>query len=336
MIDRSGHSIVTPWLFRPEIMRARFLMAALLPAMACADGASADISQTTLLDLGYRQMYSLDFAAPTGHSTPGRTRIRRTRWVRFRMRRHTFCRIRPPAYPAIGVFRPERHFPGSCETAANPMVRKNSNRAGPRPEARGGQTRKGAEGRNALFASFLRMGLRADYLALIEKRYLASLSEIKTGRLLAEQLLAKDPSCYDAYLAIGVENYMLSFKPAPVRWLLRIGGAQTDKERGHSKTATRRGEGPLPSPLRAASVGRGGVARSQPGPGPKTSEIPGRRISPQPALRTGTGSAALDPCQDSSAVPVRQCGKDYWLAPINIEPDDNDDIPSSRRRLRTR
>ena len=79
------------------------------------------------------------------------------------------------------------------------------------------------------------MDSRADYLALVEKRYLASLREVKTGRLLAEQLLAKDPSCYDAYLAIGVENYMLSLKPAPVRWLLRLGGAQTDKERRHSK-----------------------------------------------------------------------------------------------------
>jgi hypothetical protein len=26
-------------------------------------------------------------------------------------------------------------------------------------------------------------------------------------------------------------------------------------------------------------------------------------------------------------VPVRQCGKDYWLAPIHVEPDDNDGIP---------
>jgi hypothetical protein len=33
-------------------------------------------------------------------------------------------------------------------------------------------------------------------------------------------------------LAIGVENYLLSLKPAPVRWLLRLGGAQTDKDVG--------------------------------------------------------------------------------------------------------
>ncbi len=81
----------------------------------------------------------------------------------------------------------------------------------------------------------LRLGLRADYLALIEKKYLTSLSEMKAGRLIAEKLLASHPAYYDAHLAVGVENYLLSQKPAPVRWLLRAGGAQTDKDLGLEK-----------------------------------------------------------------------------------------------------
>jgi hypothetical protein len=52
---------------------------------------------------------------------------------------------------------------------------------------------------------------------------------------LAEQLLARDPSCYDAYLAVGIENYLLGLNPAPVRWLLRLTGAQTDKDEGIAK-----------------------------------------------------------------------------------------------------
>jgi hypothetical protein len=44
-----------------------------------------------------------------------------------------------------------------------------------------------------------------------------------------------DPTCYDAYIAVGVENYLLSLKPAPVRWLLHLAGAQTDKETGLEK-----------------------------------------------------------------------------------------------------
>lgn len=85
---------------------------------------------------------------------------------------------------------------------------------------------------NALLAGLLRVGLHADYLALIEKRNFAALSELKQSRVLAESLIAKHPDCYDAYLAIGVENYMLSLKPAPVRWVLRLGGAQTDRAAG--------------------------------------------------------------------------------------------------------
>ncbi len=85
---------------------------------------------------------------------------------------------------------------------------------------------------NALFAKVLSSGLRADFLAFIEKRNLAALAEVKQGRAEAEQLLTRYPQCYDAYLAVGVENYMLSLKPAPIRWVLRLSGAQTDKQAG--------------------------------------------------------------------------------------------------------
>src|SRR5262249_22281440 len=86
--------------------------------------------------------------------------------------------------------------------------------------------------RNALFAGLMQHGLHADYLALVEKRYVASLTETKVGRALGERLIQLDPNYCDAYLAIGVENYLLSLKPAPLRLLLRVGGAQTDRDRG--------------------------------------------------------------------------------------------------------
>jgi tetratricopeptide (TPR) repeat protein len=85
---------------------------------------------------------------------------------------------------------------------------------------------------NALFASVLLLGLRGDYIALIEKRNFAGLSYLKEARERAQKLLRIDPSCYDAYVAVGVENYMLSLKPAPVRWILQLGGAETDKTTG--------------------------------------------------------------------------------------------------------
>lgn len=86
--------------------------------------------------------------------------------------------------------------------------------------------------KNALFSQIMANGLRGDYAALIEKRNLASLGYMKTSRAIAQRLLMLDPTCYDAYLAVGVENYLLGLNPAPVRWVLRMTGAQTDKQEG--------------------------------------------------------------------------------------------------------
>jgi hypothetical protein len=88
---------------------------------------------------------------------------------------------------------------------------------------------------DAQFALVLVHGLRSDYLGLVERSYLASLNELKLGREAADRLLAAKPDFYDAYLAIGVENYMLSLKPAPLRWMLRLGGAETDRRMGIEK-----------------------------------------------------------------------------------------------------
>jgi hypothetical protein len=84
----------------------------------------------------------------------------------------------------------------------------------------------------ALLATVMRSGLKADYDALIAKRDWQALSEIKDADNHAETLLAKHPDCYDADLAIGFENYVLSFKPAPIRWFLNLTGAGTDREKG--------------------------------------------------------------------------------------------------------
>jgi hypothetical protein len=84
-------------------------------------------------------------------------------------------------------------------------------------------------------AAIMANGLHSDYLALIEKRYAASFQEMKASRILAERLLATHSGMYDAWIAIGVENYMLSVKSLPMRWLLRLAGGETDKTVGIEK-----------------------------------------------------------------------------------------------------
>jgi Tetratricopeptide repeat len=85
---------------------------------------------------------------------------------------------------------------------------------------------------DAMFVKIMALGLRADFVALIDRHYLDSLNVLKSSRATAEQLLAIEPAYYDAYLAVGVENYMLSLKAAPIRWFLQLNGAETDRDRG--------------------------------------------------------------------------------------------------------
>jgi hypothetical protein len=94
---------------------------------------------------------------------------------------------------------------------------------------------KAPEDADAQFAVVMVHGLRSDYLGLVERNYLASLSEVKLGRTFADKLIMKHPDYADAYTAIGVENYLLGIKAAPIRWILRMGGAQTDKQAGIEK-----------------------------------------------------------------------------------------------------
>ena len=84
----------------------------------------------------------------------------------------------------------------------------------------------------ALFVKALVCGLRADYAALVDQRNLAALSYTKRGRPYVDKLLAVDPTAFDAYLGLGVENYLLSLKPTPMRLLLRLTGSRIDREKG--------------------------------------------------------------------------------------------------------
>jgi hypothetical protein len=84
----------------------------------------------------------------------------------------------------------------------------------------------------ALFAKSLGWGLRADYAALIEKSNLTSLNYTRQARAYAEKVLSLNPQAYDAYLAPGVENYLLSLKPGPLRIVLKLTGSNVDREKG--------------------------------------------------------------------------------------------------------
>lgn len=85
---------------------------------------------------------------------------------------------------------------------------------------------------DALFSLALVSGLQADYASLIENRNVAALSPTRRATRWAQELLAVDPSYYDAYLATGLSKYIIGSLFPPVRWLLRVGGYSGDKAQG--------------------------------------------------------------------------------------------------------
>lgn len=103
--------------------------------------------------------------------------------------------------------------------------------------------------RDALLAMTLATGLRSDFAALIEKRNLASLHYTKEATAWAGQLLATDPTCYDAHLASGISRYIIGSMAAPVRWILRVGGISGDKAEGIAELKTTAAKGRLLAPF---------------------------------------------------------------------------------------
>jgi hypothetical protein len=103
--------------------------------------------------------------------------------------------------------------------------------------------------RDALLAMTFAAGLRSDFAALIEKRNLAALHYTKEATAWSKQLLAVDPSCYDAHLAGGISRYIIGSMAAPVRWLVRLGGVSGDKAGGIAELQTTAAQGHLLAPF---------------------------------------------------------------------------------------
>jgi hypothetical protein len=202
-----------------------------------ASSFAATSVELTNLEAGYRQMYNLDFE--TAHQTF-------IAWEHA----HPEDPLGPVSNAAAYLFAEfdrmhileselfvdDSRFVHRKSFAPDPKVRDAFNSELQNAEQSADRALEKSPGDHAaIFAKVMVGGLRGDYLALVEKRNLAALTTIKKSRALAEKLLSKDPSYYDAYLAIGVENYLLSVNPAPVRWFLRLTGARTDKEEGLAK-----------------------------------------------------------------------------------------------------
>ena len=207
----------------------------LLPVLLSAEAATApNYQDPQTLDRGFRQMYSLDFAA--AHATflsYQQTHPADPRGHVSNAAAYLFSEFDRLHILESDLFLDDKTFDGRKKRTPDPAVKMELEKELAKSDELAAKIlAQKPDDENALFSQVMANGLRADYAALIEKRNLASLAYMKTGRTIALKLLAIDPTCYDAYLAIGVENYLLGTNPAPVRWILRMTGAQTDKQEG--------------------------------------------------------------------------------------------------------
>ncbi len=186
------------------------------------------------LDLGYRQMYELDFegalsafsewqqahpADPLGPASEAAGTL--------------FSELNRLGILEAQFFVQDESFLGRKGLHPNPGARARFDAALRRSGALA-RTRIAMEPRDtdALFALTLVSGLQADYLSLIENRNLAALGPTRRATEWAQKLLAVAPDYGDAYLATGLSKYLIGSSPAPVRWLLSLGGFSADKRQG--------------------------------------------------------------------------------------------------------
>ena len=205
-----------------------------LAQMAWSPASASSLSPSDPLDQGYRQMYNLQFRE--AHET-----------LRGYQQSHPSDPFGPTSDAAAYLFGEfdrldvlqselfvdDELFKSRKKLDADPAIHEAfEQRLAESNREADAILQRSPNDRNALLAKVFNLGLEADYLSMIEKRNMAALRYTKDGGLLAGKLLAVSPDCYDAYLAVGVENYLLGVRPAPERWIFRLYGAEADKERG--------------------------------------------------------------------------------------------------------
>lgn len=205
------------------------LLASLVLASAVAE---AEPAQPTDIELGFHSMYNLDFAQAHNYFSM---------WERehptdpmgpvSQATAYLFSEFNRLGVLEAELFTDDSRFDARQKLTPDPKVREEFNGALDRADKLAAAA-AGQSNSNFLFSQVMALGLRSDYAALIDKKDFTAMRYMKEARELAEKLLLQDPKAYDAYIAVGVENYLSGIRPAPVRWLLQMGGVETDKNKG--------------------------------------------------------------------------------------------------------
>jgi len=84
----------------------------------------------------------------------------------------------------------------------------------------------------ALFALTLTAGMESDASTILEKKHLEGLKRMKEANKYGKQLLAQYPDANDAYVALGIANYVIGSLNGGARFALWFDGVHGDKKLG--------------------------------------------------------------------------------------------------------
>ena len=94
------------------------------------------------------------------------------------------------------------------------------------------QLKKNPNDVDALYTRGVTKGLRATYIALIDKAWFAALRSAVGARHDHERVLELDPGYSDAKMAVGIHNYVIASVSWPVKVAASVIGLSGNKEKG--------------------------------------------------------------------------------------------------------
>ena len=89
----------------------------------------------------------------------------------------------------------------------------------------------------ALFALTLAAGMESDAESILQKRHMDGLKRMKEANKYAECLLANHPDATDAYIALGIANYIIGSQSSGARFALWFDGVHGNKQLGMEQVA---------------------------------------------------------------------------------------------------
>jgi hypothetical protein len=196
---------------------------------------AVDTSLTgTPLNDGYHALYNLDFAAAHAHFQ---------QWMTAHPEdclgsasdaaAYIFTEFDRLGVLDIELFADDGRFTSRTRPAIDPVLKQGFNdRVAQSERLADTSLQHNPKDGNAFYCKAVTSGMQADWASLIDRREYGAYKFSELASKYAKQALALNPTLYDANLAVGIENYMLSLKPAPIRWIRGTAGAGTNKTEG--------------------------------------------------------------------------------------------------------